>query len=289
LIPLRTSKYEIQSFDKLGSHKTPIILNECNSYEEWVYKWCAHLISKIDGGLLNTISAAAGSVNSASTSVLIDLTNSNMPQQHQQQHQQLIVDKELRVFPKLQFIIRFNVNVALFILPHLIIKMLVQNVNNEVVDQIFDEMMSVIQLNQLKRSTTTTNAPASAPIAENSTTSKRMLKYHHICCQTVFNIYDHLVRQLNYYRTKTAEIQSILNSLKSKNKQQQSGSGRSTLNSVGEKQASNELLLSKYKTLYDLFGKFIQRIPQQLLSRAAFECKVRMIFTCILSNIQLSY
>ena len=27
--------------------KTPIILNECKNYEEWIYKWCAYLISKI--------------------------------------------------------------------------------------------------------------------------------------------------------------------------------------------------------------------------------------------------
>jgi hypothetical protein len=47
LTPLRTSKYEIQSFDNLGSLKTPIILSECKNYEEWVYKWCAYLISKI--------------------------------------------------------------------------------------------------------------------------------------------------------------------------------------------------------------------------------------------------
>lgn len=35
LIPLQTSKYEIQSFDNLGLLKTPIILSECKTYEEW--------------------------------------------------------------------------------------------------------------------------------------------------------------------------------------------------------------------------------------------------------------
>lgn len=47
LTPLRSSKYEIQSFDNLGALRTPIILNECKIYEEWIYKWCAYLISKI--------------------------------------------------------------------------------------------------------------------------------------------------------------------------------------------------------------------------------------------------
>jgi serine/threonine-protein kinase ATR len=37
--------------------------------------------------------------------------------------------------------------------------------------------------------------------------------------------------------------------------------------------SSNEILLAKYKDLFELFNKFIQRIPQQTLSRAAFECK----------------
>jgi serine/threonine-protein kinase ATR len=49
LIPLQTSKYEIQSFDNLGSLKTPLILSgECKTYEDWVYKWVIYLISKID-------------------------------------------------------------------------------------------------------------------------------------------------------------------------------------------------------------------------------------------------
>jgi hypothetical protein len=53
LIPLQTSKYEIHSYDNLGALKTPIILNESSTYEEWVYKWCAYLISKI-GTLYST-------------------------------------------------------------------------------------------------------------------------------------------------------------------------------------------------------------------------------------------
>ena len=89
LIPLRTSKYEIQSFDNLGSLKTPIIKCECKTYEEWIYKWCAYLISKVETHCNNNNN------NSSADSV----------------------DKELKVFPKLQFIIRFNVNVALFIIP----------------------------------------------------------------------------------------------------------------------------------------------------------------------------
>lgn len=72
LIPLRTSKYEIQSFDNLGLMKTPIILNECKNYEEWIYKWCAYLISKNDNKCSN----------------VVDLTSNNASQ----------TDKELKVF-----------------------------------------------------------------------------------------------------------------------------------------------------------------------------------------------
>lgn len=136
LVPLQTSKYEIHSFDNLGALKTPIVLSECTTYEEWVYKWCAYLISKI-GSHFSTNNA-----NNANTG-LIDLTtpsaNSSSPS----------LDKELRVFPKLQFITRFNVNVALFILPYVIIKMIIENSSNEIIEQIFEEIMSVIQLRML--------------------------------------------------------------------------------------------------------------------------------------------
>ena len=73
LTPLRSSKYEIQSFDNLGALKTPIILNECKIYEEWIYKWCAYLISKIG--------------NHFNSKDVIDLTSTNNQS----------IDKELKV------------------------------------------------------------------------------------------------------------------------------------------------------------------------------------------------
>ena len=76
LIPLRTSKYEIQSFDNLGAMKTPIILNECKNYEDWIYKWCAYLISKINVH--------------CNSSNLVDLTTTSAPTTP-------IDDKELKV------------------------------------------------------------------------------------------------------------------------------------------------------------------------------------------------
>ncbi|CAF0950646.1 unnamed protein product [Brachionus calyciflorus] len=243
LTPLRSSKYEIQSFDNLGALKTPIILNECKIYEEWVYKWCAFLISKI-----------ATHFNSNN---VIDV---NSP----------LYDKELKVFPKLQFIIRFNVNVALFILPYVIIKMIIQNLSNEIIDQIFEEIMSVIQLNQFAFSVSPNNSVSAGPGANLTPclSNTKILQYHHICCQTIFNIYDHLMKQLHHYRTKMNELQATLNS-KSKSKM----SNRATVNSVSEKQTANEILLCKYKDLFELFNKFIQRIPQKTISKAAFECK----------------
>ena len=207
LTPLRSSKYEIQSFDNLGSLKTPIILSECKNYEEWIYKWCAYLISKV-GTHFNTTS-----VNTP----VIDLTTNAAGLNTAQQQQQL--DKELKVFPKLQFIIRFNVNVALFILPYVIIKMIIQNVNNEIIDQIFEEIMSVIQLNQFGPNNTSSggvsnmsnlnNNNNNASMASSSMNSAKMLEYHHICCQTIFNIYDHLMIQLNYYRFDIAFLCSF--------------------------------------------------------------------------------
>jgi hypothetical protein len=194
LTPLRSSKYEIQSFDNLGSLKTPIILSECKNYEEWIYKWCAYLISKVGTHF--------SSSNNASSGVpVIDLTSSSNGSIISNQQ----IDKELKVFPKLQFIIRFNVNVPLFILPYVIIKMIIQNVNNEIIDQIFEEIMSVIQLNQLtinspNTSLAITNLNNNLSIASPSLSKTKMLQYHHICCQTIFNIYDHLMIQLNYYR-----------------------------------------------------------------------------------------
>lgn len=119
-----------------------------------------------------------------------------------------------KVFPKLQFIIRFNVNVALFILPYLIIKMIIQNVCPKIIDQIFEEIMSVIQLNQLignsKVLTPNTNSSIISNTATTPNSSSKILEYQHICCQTVFNIYDHLMRQLNYYREKMNELQTSI-------------------------------------------------------------------------------
>lgn len=203
LIPLRTSKYEIQSFDNLGAMKTPIILNECKNYEDWIYKWCAYLISKID-------------VHCKSTPDIVDLSKPSIS-----------ADREFKVFPKLQFIIRFNVNVALFILPYLIIKMILQNISADINDQIFEEMMSVIQLNQLigtakssgaaaglmttpNTNTSVVSGTTTACTISNQNNSSKILEYQHICCQTVFNIYDHLMRQQNHYREKVNEIQESI-------------------------------------------------------------------------------
>lgn len=169
-------------------------------------------------------------------------------------------DKELRVFPKLQFITRFNVNVALFILPYVIIKMIIQNPNNEIVEQIFEEIMSVVQLKQLVTS-------KSSPTDHHHAHSNKILQYHHICCQTIFNIYDHLVRQLNYYRSKMNELQATLSS-RSRTKMPANSNIM-----LGGKQTANEILLAKYRDLFESFNKFIQRIPQRIVSKAAFECK----------------
>lgn len=253
LIPLRSSKYEIQSFDNLGALKTPIVLSECKTYEEWVYKWCAYLISKI------------GTHFSSNTGGLIDLTSNTSSSQP--------LDKELKVFPKLQFITRFNVNVALFILPYVIIKMIIQNKSNEIIDQIFEEIMSVIQLNQLVTSPSPNTSVCGTVISLTpSVSNTKILQYHHICCQTIFNIYDHLMRQLNYYRTQMNDLQTQVNS-KSRTGKTSTSSSRSTVNSISDKQGATEILLCKYKDLFELFNKFIQRIPQQALSKAAFECK----------------
>jgi hypothetical protein len=137
LTPLRTSKYEIHTFDNLGLLRTPIILSECKSYEDWIYKWCAYLISKIGTHLNNSSYSNIMDQSTTSTSLSNNLQ---------------FFEKELKVFPKLQFIIRFNVNVALYILPYVIITMIIQNLNNEITDQVFEEIMSVIQLNQLSTS-----------------------------------------------------------------------------------------------------------------------------------------
>lgn len=178
--------------------------------------------------------------------------------------------QNISVFPKLQFIIRFNVNVALFILPYLIIKVIIQNINSEIIDQIFEEIMSVIQLNQLIGSsksssglTPNTNTSIQSNVTLNviPSNSSKILEYQHICCQTVFNIYDHLMRQLNYYREKITEIQGTIN-----NSRKRGTKG-------GANNQENELLLSKYKVLFESFNKFIQRIPQQIISKAAYECK----------------
>ena len=204
------------------------------------------------------------------------------------------MDKELRVFPKLQFIIRFNVNVSLYILPYVIVKMIMQAgaSNGEIIDQIYEEFMSVIQLNQLvaasaspasnastvgiisTTTTTTTNACASTTTITNSTTSSsngsisnKMLPYHNICCQTVFNIYDHLVRQLNYYRGKMTELQATLNSRTKMSSTRNAGGG------TGAGNANSTAMLAKYKEQFELFNKFTQRIPHAALSKAAAECK----------------
>jgi serine/threonine-protein kinase ATR len=218
LTPLRTSKYEIHSFENFSTLKTPIILceNECKTYEDWIYKWCAYLISKL---------------------------------KNQQQYE--LNDKELQIFPKLAFIIRFNVNVALFILPYIIIKIIMLNFT-KTIDQIYEEIISVIKLNEL-----TIDTIANTP--------SKMVAYKHICCQTIFNIYDHLMRQLNYYRTKLHEAQAAT---KSKSKGMVSTS--STRNALT---SANETLVTKYNDLFELFNKFITRIPQQILSNASLDCK----------------
>lgn len=260
LIPLRTSKYEIHTFDNLGSLKTPIIQCECKTYEEWIYKWCAYLISKIETHRNSSVSGDSG-------------------------------DKEMKVFPKLQFIIRFNVNVALFILPYLIIKMIIQNINNEIIDQIYDEIMSVIQLGsssvisssnqtQILSNSTSSIQTTNANVTNNNNnnqisssntanTNSKMMQYQHICCQTIFNIYDHLMRQLNYYRTKMNELQATVNAYKKNNSKNIAIMGSKSLKEA----SSNEMLLIKYRDFFQLFNRFIGRIPHQIISKAAFECK----------------
>jgi serine/threonine-protein kinase ATR len=278
LVPLQTSKYEIKSFDNLGSLKTPIILSECKSYEEWIYKWCAYLISKIDTHFSKTVLESQTSATSCSHT-----------------------DRELKVFPKLQFINRFNVNVSLFILPYVIIKMIIYS-KSEIIEQIYEEMMSVIQLNQLvSQSVSTANSTSSSLNSfltnnngninniissskafnhpNSSSIPKTTLHCHHICCQTIFNIYDHLVRQLNFYRAKMNELQGALK-IKNSNNNNNTRShittinnNRNTTNSTSEKQSTNELMFFKYKDLFELLNKFIKSIPHKALSKAAFECK----------------
>jgi serine/threonine-protein kinase ATR len=273
LVPLQTSKYEIKSFDNLGSLKTPIILSECKSYEEWVYKWCAYLISKID-----THFSKNNVENQVSTSTVLN------------------VDRELKVFPKLQFINRFNVNVSLFILPYVIIKMIIYS-NNEIIEQIYEEMMSVIQLNKIVNPITPSTSTDSTSLLNsnmnknhfNNLTSKNnsngilsnintkpILQYHHIACQTIFNIYDHLVRQLNYYRSKMSELQSVLKIKPCVNNSRSSNNSNSIYNkntAINEKQSANEISYAKYRDLFELFNKFIKNLPHQILSKAAFECR----------------
>ncbi len=106
---------------------------------------------------------------------------------------------------------------ALFILPYLIIKIIIQNISTEIIDQIFEELMSVIQLNQLTKCSasgltpnTNNSSILSSTLNLNSNSSK-ILEYQHICCQTAFNIYDHLMRQLNYYREKVTDLQATMN------------------------------------------------------------------------------
>ena len=130
--------------------------------------------------------------------------------------------------------------------------------------------MSVIQLNQFVVSPSPNNSITAAVGTSLTPTlsNPKILQYHHICCQTLFNIYDHLMKQLNYYRGKMNETQATLNS-KSKSKM----GSRSTVNSYSDKQTANEILLCKYKDLFEHFNRFIQRIPQKTISKAAFECK----------------
>ncbi len=77
--------------------------------------------------------------------------------------------------------------------------------------------MSVIQLNQLTKCNTpgltpNTSNPAILSNALNlNSNSSKILEYQHICCQTAFNIYDHLMRQLNYYREKVTDLQATMN------------------------------------------------------------------------------
>lgn len=78
------------------------------------------------------------------------------------------------------------------------------------------------------------------------------------------------VQNLNF-RTKTNELQATVNSRPKSNIKIISANSRT--NAQSDKSSSNEILLAKYKDLFELFNKFIQRIPQQTLSKAAFECK----------------
>lgn len=183
-----------------------------------------------------------------------------------------LTDKELKVFPKLQFIIRYNSNVALLILPYVIIKMIIYS-NSEITQQIYEEIMSVIQLNKICNASITPSNPVSSSIILNTTSNtasvtagnssnsacnnKQILQYHQICCQTVFNIYDHLVRQLNHYRTKMNESMAASRS-------KSSASARASIKSPVDQ---------KYKEMFEQFNKFIQHIPHEALSKAAFECK----------------
>lgn len=215
LTPLRTSKYEIQAFGNFCSLKTPIILseNECKTYEEWVYKWCAYLISKLSQACTKNTEGC---------------------------------DKEIQIFPKLLFIIRFNVNVALFILPYIIIKIIILNYS-DTINQIYEEMMSVVQLSEL-----------------NEVSNKKIIAYKHICCQTVFNIHDHLVRQLNHYRAKVYELQQAL---------KQKASSKTAILTKRLPPNVNESLLIKFREAFDSFDSFLKRLPQQIFSKASLECK----------------
>jgi tetratricopeptide (TPR) repeat protein len=175
----------------------------------------------------------------------------------------------------------------------LIIKIIIQNINNEIIDQIYDEIMSVIQLgsssvvsssNQtqilstsstgsISNTSNTANLTNNNLISSSNTANNnaKMMQYQHICCQTVFNIYDHLMRQLNYYRTKMNELQATVNASKKTNSK---NSNIAIMGSKSLKEASsNEMLLIKYRDFFQLFNRFISRIPHQIISKAAFECK----------------
>jgi serine/threonine-protein kinase ATR len=115
--------------------------------------------------------------------------------------------------------------------------------------------------------TTTTTSTSTSTGSSNSKNSKKMLKYHHICCQTIFNIYDHLMRQLNYYRSKMTELQATFTN---KQKMLQRSSGNNQPSRDGYQKDPTFI---KYRDLFNLFNKFIEHIPQQLISKAAFECK----------------
>lgn len=68
------------------------------------------------------------------------------------------------------------------------------------------------------------------------------------------------------------ELQSMLN-IKSRSTVNSKQSSVILMGSNARHLSANEILLAKYRDLFEAFNRFIQRIPQQIISKAAFECK----------------